>query len=102
MDNRIFAIVFDRTDPTVDVAGLRGLIRQSGLFPKWWGHIPGVFLVTSAMSAEDITEKVRRFTRDASMLVIAVDAQQSDGWLPEIAWPWLRRVASPAGSEAAE
>ncbi|MCX7383156.1 MAG: hypothetical protein NT133_17490 [Alphaproteobacteria bacterium] len=99
MDSRNFAIVFDRSDPSVDAAGLRGLIRQSGQFSKWWGHIPGVYLVTSDLSAEDITDKVRRFTRDASMLVIAVDASSSDGWLPEQAWPWLRKVSTATHAE---
>ena len=99
MNNSLFAVIFDRSDPSVDAAGLRGLIRQSGHFTKWWGHIPGVYLVTSDLTAEEVVEKVRQFTREASMLVIAVDASSSDGWLPEQAWPWLRKVSAPSPAE---
>jgi hypothetical protein len=98
MAERTFLVAFDRLDPAVDVDGLKEFIKTFG---NWWNHIPGVFLVTSQKDADTISVEVRRYTKDARLLVIEVEPSESDGLLSQSAWKWIRRAEQLGSSNAA-
>jgi hypothetical protein len=84
-------ISVDWDHPALDADGLRSFISSSHVFRNWWNHIPTLFLVESEFSADEITEKLKKFSRDANLLVMEVNPQESEGWLPERGWNWIRR-----------
>lgn len=86
-----YMIAFDLLDPTVDLESLKEFVKTTDLFESWWNHIPGVFLVVSRSEAGAISTAVRRYTKDARLLVIAVDPGASEGWLSEQSWKWIRK-----------
>ncbi len=103
MASRTFLITLDLFDPTLELESLKEFIKTSDLFENWWNHIPGVFLVVSGNDAATISEAIRRFTNDARLLVIATDPEESDGWLSERGWKWVRgRAGQPVNASAAE
>jgi hypothetical protein len=90
---RSYMITVDLLDPTLNVEALNVFITTSPFFENWWNHIPGVYLVLSDKSANEISEAIRRYTKDARLLVVEVNPAESEGWLPEVSWKWIRRRA---------
>jgi hypothetical protein len=99
---KTYLISLDLLDPTLDLDGLKEFIKTSAIFENWWNHIPGVFLVVSDRDASAISKAVRHYTNDARLLVVEANPQESDGWLSERAWQWVRRRSARAERSAAE
>ena len=91
MASRTYLITLDLLDPTLDLDALKIFVKTSDMFENWWNHIPGVFLVVSEQSAAAIGKALRRYTKEARLLVVEINTDQSDGWLPETGWKWIRR-----------
>ena len=96
MGERLFMISVDWDHPALDVEGLRAFISASHVFRNWWNHIPTIFLVTSEYTADEISAKLKKFSRDANLLVMEVNPQESEGWLPDRGWQWIRRRSGDA------
>ena len=94
---KTYIITFDLLDPTVNLEALKEFVKTTSLFDNWWNHIPGVFLVVSRSDADTISNAVRRYTKNARLLVMGVDPSESEGWLSEQSWKWIRnRSRHPA------
>lgn len=93
MGKRTYIVTFDPADPTADVRGMMAFVETSDLFGNWWNHIPAVFLVTSDKSATEISDALRQYTKDAKLLVMEVNPGESEGWLPDQSWIWVRKRA---------
>ncbi len=93
MSRRTYIIVFDASDPDLDFASIRQHVKDSSAFNAWWQHLPSMFLVTSDLDASGIQEFLRQHSGDARFLVMAVDPTDSDGWLPERSWRWIKKRA---------
>ena len=91
MINRTYLIALDILDPRLDLARVKELIKSSKMFSGWWNHIPGIFLVTSESTADEITDLLRTVTGKANLLVIEANPSESEGWLPSRSWEWIRR-----------
>lgn len=91
MARRTYFISFDSSDPTVDLDALKEFIKTDPVFRGWWNHIPFVFLVTSDEDAAAISEKLKPYTKTAKLLVMETNPAESEGWLPERSWSWIRR-----------
>ena len=76
--------------PSADVAAIKDYIKLDDGFSHWWNHLPGVFMVTSGLTADEITEKIRPLTGDARFLVVRVDLNDTEGWLPQKSWQWIK------------
>lgn len=101
MPNKTFMIALDLLDPTLDLDGLKKFVQKSPMFDNWWNHIPGVFMVVSDRGADAISEAVRRYTNSARMLMIETDPDESDGWLSERGWKWIRRQSGGKADQTA-
>lgn len=99
---KTYLISLDLFDPTLDLDGLKEFIKTSTIFENWWNHIPGVFLVISDHDATAISKQIRRYTNEARLLIIEANPQESDGWLSDRAWRWVRRRSSQSERSAAE
>ena len=93
MASRTYIVTIDMSDPSVELDALKEFIKSSPLFHGWWNHIPFVFLVTSDEDAGTISEKLRRYTKDAKLLVMETNPAESEGFLPEQSWKWIRRTS---------
>ena len=67
--------------PSADVAAIKDYIKLDDKFSHWWNHLPGVFMVTSGLTADEIPEKIRPLT---------VDLNDIEGWLPQKSWQWIK------------
>jgi hypothetical protein len=89
--DRLFIIAVDPAAPEVDGARLKELIKNSDAFRNWWNHIPSLYLVNSGLDAAGISALVSPVTNGARFLVMEVNPAESEGWLPERGWNWIRR-----------
>ena len=102
MTERTFMLTVDLLDPTLDLDAFKEFIKTSPLFDNWWNHIPGVFLVVSSQDASRISEAIRKYTHQARLLVVEVNPSESDGWLTETGWKWIRRRSGQLADEQAQ
>ncbi len=89
--DRTYIATFDVLDPTTDFITLKQAIKESSHVQGWWNHLSGVFLVTSDLDADGVSELLRPHTHKARFLVVAVKLAQSEGALSEQAWDWIVR-----------
>jgi hypothetical protein len=94
-----FLIAFDLLDPALNYDGAVAYIRDCSDFRAWWNHVPGVFIVTTRLRPDEISERLRTFTKDSNLLVVQVDLENSDGRLSQKAWDWINK-RSPAREPA--
>jgi hypothetical protein len=91
MPNRIYLITVDPTDPSVDHDRLKTFLKAgSPDIENWWHHIPHVFMISTRLDADAISDLIRPFTGRARFLVIEVQPGESEGALPEPAWRWIQ------------
>jgi hypothetical protein len=102
MADKVFVISIDLADPTLDFGKLKAFIRDGGLFPKWWNHIPGTSLVVSSLTADEISNRIKPFVGSSRFLVMRANPAESQGWLPERAWRWIQSREAPQATTAAE
>ena len=91
MTDRTYVVTLDVLNPKVDFATVKQAIKESSHVRAWWNHLPGVFLVTSDLDADGVSELIRPHTREARFLVVAVELAQSEGALSEQGWDWIVR-----------
>ena len=102
MDERTFLVALDAADPRVDSMAIRERIRSEPKFTAWWNHIPYVFLITTPLTEAQVSKRLKPLTQGARFLVVEINPEHSEGWLPERAWRWIRRRSNdPAETNVA-
>jgi len=91
MPERAYIVAVDARTVDKDIAAIKDYIQTSSSINNWWNYIPCVFIVISPLTADAISEELKPLTRDTSLLVIEANLENSEGWLPERAWSWIRR-----------
>lgn len=91
MPEKTYLLAFDVLESADATKAVKRLIKDSPDFPHWWNYIPGVFLLTSEMNAEQIADEIRPVSDDANFIVLEIDPNNSQGWLPEKSWEWIKR-----------
>ena len=89
-----FLIAFDLRDQTLEYDLALRYILDCREFEAWWNHMPGVFLVITRLSANEISNRLRAFTKQSNLLVVQADLQNSDGSLSRNAWEWIIKRAT--------
>lgn len=67
----------------------------------WWHHIPGGFyLVISTLEAGPLSDAIRKGLPDKTqVLVMEVNAPNSEGFLPRRAWNWINSKGASSEGE---
>ncbi len=100
MADTLYAIVVDLADEQLDIKHIQFYVKNEPMFAHWWNYLPGLFLVETALSAIEITRRVKEHIGDVSFIVMQVDANDTSGWLFEEAGDWItRRRAEHAAGE---
>ena len=96
-----YLVAIDAWNTTHDVSAVKDFIRDSPDITDWWNYIPYVFLLVTPLSAAELSEALKVHTKDASLLVIEANPQNSQGLLQERAWTWIdRRARQPSTAES--
>ncbi len=96
-EQKVFIVTLDLTDPALEVSEVRKRLTSDSRIGTWWNHLPGVYLVKTDLTANELSELVKHRAGNANFLVAEVNLAESEGWLPDTAWQWIRKREREAG-----
>jgi hypothetical protein len=89
----LYCISYDLNSPGQDYSGLFKAIESCG---AWWHYLDSTWLVDTDYSAESIYARLKPHLDDNDRVLVVRVGSESQGWLPQKAWDWIRqhRVAA--------
>jgi len=66
-------------------------IESDPRISDWWNHIPGFYIVVTERRASDLTALMKPSVDPWPFMVVKVDLDDAQGWLPDAAWSWLQQ-----------
>jgi hypothetical protein len=93
MTEHTYILTIDVNGSPGDLGKIQQYVTTSKDFTSWWNHLPMVFMLESALSADTIGEKLHALTPDSRFLLTEVNLAESQGWLPEVSWKWIEKRA---------
>jgi hypothetical protein len=84
-------VTIDVTDPDLEIARVREALTTHDRISNWWNYIPGVYLVRTELTPDQISDLIKPVAANASYLVMEVNPGHSEGWLSDRAWRWIRK-----------
>jgi len=92
MNNRyIYALMFDRDDVT-DFKKLHDELVSKRCIVNWFHYIKSSYILVSDLStANSLDSEISDIFNNKDYLLVAIDLKDSQGWLPEKAWQWIKR-----------
>ena len=92
MSNQIFMIAFNDSDH-LPARRVHAYVSSDDVIRHWWNHIPGLFLVETAISARDLGNRLRAWLANETteFVVMKADPDDSSGFLDDDAAAWIER-----------
>jgi hypothetical protein len=57
----------------------------------WWHHIDTTYLVASTLNVNQLYNLIYPGVPQRNLLIIEVDPNNTQGWLPPLAWEWIKK-----------
>ncbi len=93
MTEHIYILTIDANGSSEDLGKIQQYVTTSSDFSSWWNHLPMVFMLDSALTADTLGEKLHELTPNARFLLTKANLTESQGWLPEASWKWIEKRA---------
>ena len=90
---KFLGIVFDRDGSDEKFKLLKEHIRRDQEIEGWWHYLNNMYIVKTSKTTSKLTSEIHDILDDESFLIIEVNTQRSDGWLPPRAWKWFEKHA---------
>ncbi len=86
----VFLITYDLNKPGQNYNKLYDEIKKAA---RWWHYLDSTWIIETQISADIWQERLKKHVIDDDdyLLVIQV-CDNYQGWLPEKAWEWLRKL----------
>jgi hypothetical protein len=101
MNETLYAVFLDPLDPSFDPIAIREALREDGRISHWWNHIPNCFLVSTSRTAAQLSSWLKRVSGEVGFLVIEVNPRNSEGYLPDRSWNWIKKREQEQATAAA-
>ncbi len=62
---------------------------------SYWNHLPLLYIVKTKLALQPLTDKLLPFFDKRLFIVLDVDSENVNGWLPKQAWDWFKVPAPP-------
>ncbi len=62
---------------------------------SYWNHLPLLYILKTKLNVADLTNKLLPFFDKRLFVVLEVDPENVNGWMPTQAWDWFRVPAPP-------
>jgi hypothetical protein len=101
---RVYLICFELLHP--DSVKRRTAIGEAiKKFTGFWWHYCGVWMVAGeSITAQELHAKMSQLLKlegedtDDSLFIVRVSPKDTQGWLPDTAWKWLKNIESRSSS----
>ena len=87
---RAYLLVFDREPLKYDYKKIHNLIKEAPYIDNWWHYIKSCYILTSIWPATKLSKEITKILPDHRFLLTQIHLNNSNGWLPQEAWDWLR------------
>jgi hypothetical protein len=94
---RTYFVAIDAWNTSHDVSAVKAFIKENPLIADWWNYVPYVFILVSSLGADELSDALKPYTKDAGLLVVEAALGRSQGLLPKSAWDWIDRRAWVSG-----
>ena len=99
MSEHTYMLALDANSAFGDLEKIQKFVTESPDFTSWWNHLPMVFVLETALSSEEIADKLHALSPDTRFLLTEVNLAAAQGWLPEISWKWIEKRALATTSQ---
>lgn len=94
MSRKAYILTFDRDD-MLNYKEIHDKIISLPDLTNWFHYIKSSYiLITTAQSASILSGKIKPFMPDKRFLVVELNLNNRNGWLPNDAWDWIRKQTS--------
>ncbi|HJV46608.1 MAG TPA: hypothetical protein VJ824_12915 [Bacillota bacterium] len=84
----VYLITYDLKNASGhDYSALHDKIKSFG---AWWHYLESTWLVDTTMSAQTMSDEIRKVYQPEYHLVIKLTGLDYQGWLPKEAWDWVK------------
>lgn len=91
MSKHAYLLVFDRDDFLDYKTIHEKIISIDGLL-NWFHYIKSSYiLITNEPSAKQLARKIQPFIPQKTYLLVEIDMNNRQGWLPPKAWDWIKK-----------
>jgi hypothetical protein len=87
MLNKEYLLAFDPNKS--DGEALHAIIKSSPYISDWWHYLPSTYILMSSYTLETIQKQILDSWSGNHFLMIEVNRNNHNGWLPQAAWDWL-------------
>jgi hypothetical protein len=86
----LMLVTYDLTGASSD--DYKDLFGELKKCKGWWHYLESSWIVSTDQTADELWDRLEPHvkTRD-HVLVVRIDGQDRQGWLPKKAWEWFRR-----------
>lgn len=91
--NKLFAITY-KTDSVFNAVSFHRYINalyEKEWISDWWHYTDNVYIVASSQEVSDLYNVTFPGVPGRYILIIEVDPNNAQGWLPQKAWAWLQK-----------
>lgn len=86
-----YILVFDRWQIGISMYKLHEAIKSSPNIKTWWHYLRSCYIIISDLDIVELRKAIRKIIPKKRFLLMSVNLDQSDGWLPKEAWDWIRK-----------
>ncbi len=87
--DKIYLLVFDPYK--TDASKLHELIKNNQHISNWWHYLGSGYLIKSRYTLNTIHNDILREWPNQRYLLIEVNPNNENGWLPREAWDWIHQ-----------
>lgn len=100
MSRHAYILVFDRDDLRDYISIHNKIISFKGLI-SWFHYIKSSYiLITEESSAKQLAKEIQTFIPKKYYLLMEIDMNNRQGWLPKKAWDWIHKQAAKINDES--
>ena len=94
--NKVYIITYN-TDLYFNPTAFHGYINylyQNHYIIDWWHYTTNAYMVVTSLDVNSLYNAVFPGIPRRYLLIIVVDPNNAQGWLPKDAWTWLQKYQS--------
>ena len=94
--NKVYIITYNPTEP-FNKAIFHNYIQSLyslGYISDWWHYLDETYLVVSSLNVTELYNHVFPGVPQRYLLIVEINPNNAQGWLPLNAWTWLQKYQS--------
>lgn len=74
---------------------VRNTVVNDSTIDAWWNQISNTFIIRTTQNAQYHASRILASYPGLSFLIVKIDLNEYNGYLPQVAWDWIRAHSEP-------